>query len=245
MNLITAFLSEKGGRKVNQDACGYRDLPKGGCWLIADGLGGHRGGEIAASIAVETILGAVPRQREFAPSVLEAMAALAQREIWARQQADREMASMRTTVVILWIQGEQALWAHIGDSRLYCFRRGALISQTIDHSVPQAMVAAGEISSDEIRGHEDRNRLLRVLGQKEEVRLALGGLDGPLLAGDVFLLCTDGLWEHVTELEMEILLSKSADPREWLDRLHMRVVEQGRDDRDNCSALAVFVEREA
>ena len=105
---------------------------------------------------------------------------------------------MRTTAVVLCTEGNRGTALHIGDSRFYHFRNGKIISQTKDHSVPQMLAMAGEISEHEIRRHPDRNRLLRALGdENEEVRFVRS--DFEIKEGDAFLLCSDGFWEEVEE----------------------------------------------
>lgn len=241
----TATLSRTGGRAYNEDACGYRD----GCWVLADGLGGHGGGEVASRIAVDTVLAALapmpapiraPIRAPGAADLAEAIAA-ANRAIQDRQQTDPRLERMRTTLVVLTSDGREALWAHVGDSRLYQFRDGRVRFQTADHSVPQVMARAGEIRPDEIRFHEDRNRLLRTLGNPDEARPTLAEAPVPLQAGDVFLLCTDGFWEYITEAEMEVALAKTAVPGQWLQAMTVRLLGRAPPDHDNFSAIAVFV----
>jgi len=148
---------------------------------------------------------------------------------------------MRTTLALLISDLRLALWAHVGDSRIYHFRDGRIAHQTADHSVPQMLANAGDISPDDIRGHIDRSRLLQALGQDEPVRATV--LESPvqLESGDAFLLCTDGWWEYVTELEMQIDLAKSAGPDDWLGYMMDRILSRAEGEFDNYTALGVFV----
>ncbi|AFL74010.1 serine/threonine protein phosphatase [Thiocystis violascens DSM 198] len=234
----TATLSHPGARANNEDVRGHRD----GCWVVADGLGGHGGGEVAAQLAVDSLLATVdPAAPLSAESLMQALTTATQ-AIHARQRTEPRLSGMRTTVVMLVSDGTQALWAHLGDSRLYGFRAGRIVVQTADHSVPQALVRAGELAPEAIRFHEDRNRLLRTLGDDKPLRPTLTETPWRLQAGDAFLLCTDGFWESVTEAEMEIALAKSADPAHWLALLERGLQRQARADQDNYSAIALFVE---
>lgn len=232
----TAIVSRAGGRAYNEDACDYRD----GCWVLADGLGGHGGGEVASRIAVDTVLRTL-KHRTPTSAALKQVVQTANQALHAQQQTDHRLAGMRTTLVILAVDGAMALWAHVGDSRLYHFRNGELASQTEDHSVPQALVKAGELRSADIRHHEDRNRLLRTLGADENPRPAVLPTPTPLASGDAFLLCTDGFWEYVTEQEMEVTLAKSATPEDWLQLMTTRLLTDAEPDNDNFTAMAVFV----
>lgn len=142
--------------------------------------------------------------------------------------------------VCLLLDGDRAVWAHVGDSRLYGFLNGSLILQTLDHSVAQMGVVLREITPDQIRFHEDRNRVLRALGQEGSLKVETGKRH--LEPGQwAFLLCSDGFWEYVLEKEMEGALAQAAGPEEWLSR--MRGLMPGRvpPDNDNNSAAAVWV----
>jgi len=170
MNYDTSFVSEIGGRKVNEDTYGYQIAPSGGCWVVADGLGGHRGGQPASFLAVKTVMESLALTTDNSPNTLHRSLETAQNAIIAGQQSDHELYAMRTTIVLLVIQNDQARWAHLGDSRLYAFHKNRVVFQTKDHSVPQVLVSAGDIRSENIRGHEDRNRLLRSLGNQDDFR---------------------------------------------------------------------------
>lgn len=241
MNYLTALVSRIGGRNTNQDFAGHRTDEKGGYWVIADGLGGHSGGEVASQLAVEAVLDACASAPELSGDALVAQVKAARKSLQARQEAEPNLASMRTTLVVLAIENLEAVWAHIGDTRLYLFRRGKLIFQTKDHSVPQSLVDAGIIDSEDIRVHVDRNRLLRSLGQAGELRMTLTPTPRRLKPGDAFLLCTDGWWEHVLETEMEVDYALSDTPEGWLSRMEARLQHRVKPRHDNYTAVAVFI----
>ncbi len=195
MIFTTSTLSEPGGRSVNQDCTGYKILPEFAFWVLADGLWGHQGEELASKIAVEHVLSSFEARPKMTGAALTEHLEAAQSAIVARLEKDYRISGMKTTIVVLVSDGRSALWAHVGDSRLYHFRKGVIISQTKDHSVPQALANAGDILSEEIRFHEDRDRLLRSLGKKGDLRPAFNDAPVTLKSKDIFMLCTDGFWE--------------------------------------------------
>lgn len=241
----TATLSKPGGRLCNEDCLGRDALPDGHvCWVLADGLGGHHGGAIAAQTAVQAFIGsfrANPGKVAAEPLLRHLQAAheavLAQRH---QQDQGHPLTDMRTTFVALVSDGVSVAWAHLGDSRLYCFRGGQVVVGTKDHSVPQALADAGDIGPEEIRGHEDRNRLLRDMGGNKGIRPTLLEAPWMLQKGDVFLLCTDGFWEPVPETAMVTELAKSASPSEWLAQMECHIQRAMSADQDNYTAIAIF-----
>jgi serine/threonine protein phosphatase PrpC len=237
----TATLSAPGGRVDNEDALGYRMVDSAGCWALADGLGGHRGGEIASRLAVDAAISSFVKNPSITKEALNTHIVQGNRAVLERQAGEPELAHMRTTMVMLIAGPETAIWAHAGDSRLYWFRDGKIREQTLDDSVPQRLVAAGEISVDQIRFHEDRSRLLNSLGGREQVAAAHGQMSSPPAPGDAFLLASDGFWEGVTESEMEQDFGASKSSEAWIGRMEGRVKERATGDHDNYSAIAVRV----
>jgi serine/threonine protein phosphatase PrpC len=243
LKLTHATLSNPAGRKVNEDASSSYQCADGqGCWVVADGLGGHGGGDVASRIAVNTIVDAYRNTTNFSATYLGQLMELAQQAIVSRQQDDYRLSAMRSTVVVLLLDDAKALWAHVGDTRLYHFANGHIVFQTKDHSVPQAMVDAKDIGYDDIRHHEDRNRLTRSLGNDGKVRTTL--LDQPVAIGegDAFLMCTDGFWEFVTENVMEATLDESDTPEKWLVKMETILLGNAPSGHDNYTATAIFVE---
>jgi PPM family protein phosphatase len=236
----TAELSERGGRKENQDAAGSAIVNGLACWALADGLGGHGGGAVAARLAVDAILASFRADPGCDPDALRGYLESANAAVCEGQERDARLVEMRTTAVALTADSRGALWAHVGDSRLYYLSGGRIRFQTKDHSVPQAMSNAGEIAPAEIRFHEDRNRLLRSLGNRENFRPAVHSDAQKLQPGDAFLLATDGFWEYVTETEMEVEFAKASSPRDWLRRMELRLTKQATGEHDNYSAIGVL-----
>lgn len=245
MMFITSAISNKHGRKTNQDCFDYGFINQRGYWVVADGLGGHQGGEVASKLAVESIVNSFKQYPEISTGAIQKYFGTAQNAIVNHQKKFPALSEMRTTIVLLLAEPQFAIWGYAGDTRLYHFRDGRIIYQTKDHSVPQALANAGDIRPEEIRYHEDRHRLLRAMGQEEQFRPAIAAEKTHLQQGDVFLLCTDGFWELVLEKEMEHDLVNLADPKSWLEKMQKRILarslKQANRQHDNYTAVAIFV----
>lgn len=238
MKMISAFLSKPGGREINQDAIGFLPAKASlGCWVVADGRS-----ELAAKQAVQEILDNFEANPAISQPVLVRVMEWVQKHILVLQATQQSNVSLSSAVAIICAGGLSALWAHVGNVRIYVFRNGEIISQTKDHSVSQALVDAGKLSPAEIRTHEERRLLLRSLGTPGGMRPSILENRFKLLPDDLFLICTDGFWEYVTELEMQADWCKSGDLHEWLQRMEMRILLAAPPDHDNYSAIALMAE---
>ncbi len=239
------LLSRNGDREYNEDHVGMYQVGDAYCFALADGLGGHGNGELASELAVKAAIESFAAECEEAGGVWDmgSRFRLAQEEIIQRQRQDRRTMGMRTTLTVLEIWEKTAKWGHIGDSRLYTFQNGRVTGRTLDHSVPQMLVNAGELKEKKIRNHPDRNRLLRALGETVE-ELKFETADTTVICpGQAFLLCSDGFWELIEEKKMEACLRKAESPREWLEQMEKIVLKNGkRRDMDNYSAIGIWIE---
>jgi len=241
MKYKAALLSEKGGRKRNEDFSTFSERNGYGCYLVADGLGGHYGGDKASKTACKSILEAFEKSPGSSVNHLNSYldcACKAMERLRAEIKVDN---AAKTTLVVLLIGNKNATWAHIGDSRLYYFHSGRIIFQTKDHSIPQRLADIGEISIDQIRFHEDRNLLLKVFEGNDISRFTLLDKEVPINRGDTFLLCSDGFWECIYEAEMENELKRSSTPESWLNQMEGVLLKRVKPKHDNYSALAVIV----
>lgn len=191
-------LSRRGGRPLNEDRMGYCYTREAGLFLLADGMGGHAEGEVAAQIALQTI--AAQFQREAQPSLADVPAFLASsllaghRQILRYAQTKRMRDTPRTTLVAGVIQHGQITWVHCGDSRLYWVRAGQLLARTRDHSLVEMARSGVDIPN----AHDNRNVLFTCLGASQRPVFDIDG-PHPLAAGDRLLLCSDGLWDVLPE----------------------------------------------
>lgn len=233
--LQTAHYSDTGGRSCNEDS--VRQFTNGGglCLVLADGLGGHGGGDRASAEVCRTVCEGF--RGRVSPAILTELLQTAHKRI---QMMQTPLCSMKSTAVVLAVADGRAAWAHAGDSRLYHFLNGKLVFQTRDHSASQIAVMLGDITSDQIRFHEDRSRVLRALGQ--EGALKVDAQEEMLTSGKhAYLLCSDGFWEYVLEDEMETDLREASDPEDWLRRMRARLAQRIGTDNDNNTAAAVWL----
>lgn len=221
--LQASFLSDAGcWRATNQD-CGRLIEPrdaqqrqtKGHLALVADGLGGHAGGETASRLAVETISRVyyeAPDSAQADPHAALQQAFLrANQVIHQRARTDLQLFGMGTTCTALALCGQRAYCAHVGDSRLYLLRAGEIYLMSEDHSAVMDLVRRGMLQREAARHHADRNVLLRALGTRPAVSVTCWQQPFPVRAGDVFLLCSDGLYDLVEEPEM-LRATATAEP---------------------------------
>ena len=182
-------------------------------YAVADGMGGHRGGEVASSLALETVQGMFERKEgSLADQVVEA-----NRAVFDRSQNDRSVSGMGTTLTAALVDGSRVHLVHVGDSRAYLLRGGELAQLTEDHTLVHRMVMEGEISQEEAETHPHRSILTRALGVDQSVQV--DETDVETAAGDRLLLCTDGLTGMVPEGQIREILLESADPQEAVEKL--------------------------
>ena len=182
-------------------------------YAVADGMGGHRGGEVASSLALETVQGMFERREgSLADQVVEA-----NRAVFDRSQNDRSVSGMGTTLTAALVDGSRVHLVHVGDSRAYLLRGGELAQLTEDHTLVHRMVKEGEISQEEAETHPQRSILTRALGVDQSVQVDEGDVE--VSDGDRLLLCTDGLTGMVPEGQIREILLESADPQEAVEKL--------------------------
>jgi PPM family protein phosphatase len=240
----SATASRTGTRRENQDAVGEAAVGELSLHVLADGLGGHARGDEAARLAVQRCVSGFRARPGLDEATLEELMQDAHRALAQASGAPGRTASgregLRSTLVLLAMDGVRARWGHVGDSRLYHFRASRIVDHTRDHSVPEMLLRAGEIREEEIRGHPDRNRLLRALGQESPLQVSVAP-EIPVEEKDAFLLCSDGWWENIREDEMERTLAEAGDPAGWLAAMAARIQAAPGSSRDNYTAIGVLI----
>ncbi|SEH07858.1 PP2C family protein-serine/threonine phosphatase [Candidatus Venteria ishoeyi] len=200
--------AHQAGREEQQDAvdCFYTEDKQRFLLVVADGMGGHKGGRLASAAVLETASEVWMESLQGMPNdpqaVLQDLCERAHKRI--NQVGKMHDLSPRSTVVLLYVDKDYAWWAHVGDSRLYHFRHEKLLFRTKDHSVVQMLVGLEQISEAEMANHPDQGRLLRWLGGEQFKGAEFG--ESALIPGDCFVLCSDGLWEYVDTDKMVYFL---------------------------------------
>jgi serine/threonine protein phosphatase PrpC len=233
--------TQLGARAVNQDRMGYCFSRESLFMILADGMGGHVRGEVAAELALQTCARlfqrlAQPRIADPATFLREALAG-AHRALIAYQHAQGLHESPRTTVVACIVQEGKVWWAHAGDSRLYWMRRGVTLMRTRDHSQVQSLLNAGLIRPEQQDMHPDRNKVLNCLGSPQAPEIELVSRQG-LQSGDVLLLCTDGVWAGLADAELARTFERTPVAQAVPTLVREAVARHGRT-ADNATALAM------
>ncbi len=233
--------SKKGGRKVNQDRMGYLYTRDSLLMLVADGMGGHARGEVAAQLTIQTMASLYQRLAQPLlpdPARYLEEAVLASHRELHRYRAEHSLPEApRTTLVACVIQQGAAVWAHVGDSRLYMLRGGRIVERTVDHSRVHHLVSAGLIRAEDAKDHPERNRIFNCIGAFVAPTVEVSR-PVALRNGDTLLLCTDGLWGTLTDRQLAEAFQGSTVMRAVPELTEMALARAGAD-ADNCTAVAM------
>lgn len=237
MNLRAAVRTDVGRKRRGNEDC-YAAAEDLGLYLVADGMGGHTAGQVASEIAAQAAVGALRTLVDASASLTDKLrfaVAASNREILDTAQRKPELSGMGTTLVALLAGAERVALAHVGDSRAYLIRAGRIRQLTDDHSLVAELVRRREITETAARGHPHRHVLTRALGVRRSVEPDLAELTPA--AGDVFVLCSDGLTGHVRDAE----IAEIASGTENLDAACAELVDLAneRGGEDNITVLVL------
>lgn len=238
--------SRRGARKSNQDRIAYCYSRDALLMLVADGMGGHLHGEMAAQTAAQFI--AEVFRREAKPRLPDPRGFLRQAFSDAhaaiiRLAADKHLPEApRTTCVACLVQDGAACWAHTGDSRLYHIREGSVIAQTRDHTLVQQLIDSGRIRQEAGAAHPLRNQIFNCLGSERPPRVDISPTT-PLNRGDTLMLCSDGLWGPLSANIISAAILKSGIMRAMPELLDAAEQRSGRE-CDNLSVVALTWEEQ-
>ncbi len=199
MNLEAAACTHTGALRANNEDT-FRYSLEARVFAVCDGMGGAAAGEVASRMAADLIVECLAGSTKAARAAMEKAIAEANKKIFARAHRETALLGMGTTLVLVRVEAEIAYLAHIGDSRCYRWRGGALQRLTQDHSLVDEQVRLGQISAEDAAHSPYRNVITRALGTDTTVAADFQEL--PLEAGDVLLLCTDGLTRELTDAEI-------------------------------------------
>lgn len=226
--------SDVGIRDLNEDSCGYaRNL-----FVVADGMGGAKAGEVASAVAVQSLMKLAGQDGPFGDQLRQAIDE-ANTTIYRLAHENESYSGMGTTVTILKILDGVAYVAHVGDSRAYLWRDSELRLLTDDHTLVAEMVRGGGLTEDEARRHPQRHLLTRALGTEPGVKPEIQEM--AVSPGDTFLLCTDGLSGVLHLPDMASILKRDASAQQTAEELVRSALMAG--GQDNASVIVVKVTR--
>lgn len=245
MEFQTAEVSLIGDREVNQDRLGVMMSDTEVLLTVCDGMGGHEDGELAAQTAVDTFLADFKEHKpgfDDAPDFLRETIKQSHRavvRVGIKKPVDQRP---RTTATLCIVGGNRAIWAHVGDSRIYHLRGGGVFNRTRDHSAVEALFQRGAISEAQMQTHPMRNFVEECLGgEADNPKIEISGAE-TLETGDILLLCSDGFW---SPLDMDVVaerLSEAEDMQDELDALAREANEAAKPHSDNITAVAFRLE---
>jgi protein phosphatase len=231
-------------RQLNEDNWGWTRLSeRARLYVVADGMGGHDGGEVASALAVRTLCETARAREALAPDGERAIENLLDESFQVANNTIKDAAEARgtdmgtTLVCMLVLHDKVGFVANVGDSRCYVLHEGHLTQVTKDHSLVQKLVERGRIAPEEARNHPQNHILLRTVGTERDIEIDLFRVD--LTSGDRVLLCSDGLWGEVDDREIESILTTYADPRIAAREL-VRAAHQG-GGKDNVTLMVVTI----
>jgi protein phosphatase len=225
-------------RANNEDSVAWVDYgpARGALAVVADGMGGAQGGEVASDLAVRVIRERFENSRTSPGQALCDAFATANSEIFRLAQEDGRLAGMGTTCVAAAVLGDSLWAAWTGDARLYLYRNEALYQLSQDDTVVGELVRTGKLSTEAARGHEDRHVLTRSLGTRQTVEVGTLSQPVALLAQDRLLLCSDGVHDMLDDAEIGSILNRPT-PAQSLESLIQECNRRG--GYDNASAVVV------
>jgi protein phosphatase len=224
-------------REANQDAV----LTSYPLFVVADGMGGHVGGEIASASTVDRLRAMVDDGGTVTPKAIEKAIGRAVKDIVSHPEATDEGTGTTLTGVFLDTSQHPPHWVtlNIGDSRVYLLRDEDLVQITTDHSVVQELVAAGRLSPEEAENHPYGNVITRAVGPTDSVKPDYVRLD--VVDGDRFVICSDGLTKELTDYGIRHFLEENADPAAAVEAMLSAALENG--GRDNITIVVLDVHR--
>ena len=218
-------------RSSNQDVLVLSDELQ--LYGVADGMGGHNGGETASAGARDEVIRALTGQKPSLDALRTAIET-ANTALFRQQQEDETLSGMGTTLSVMWMSEHFVYIGHVGDSRVYCLRDGEFQQMTDDHSLVGELLRLGYITPEQAEKHPNKNVITRAVGTEEGIQIDLAVEERR--EGDVWLICSDGLHGMVSDSQMEALLKENA-PKAAAEKLLEAALKAG--GRDNISVVVL------
>jgi PPM family protein phosphatase len=241
LRVETAEVSLLGDREDNQDRAVIEQRAGVVLLVVADGMGGHAGGALAAETAVRSLCQSFSAVQPGVDGrqLLRAAMESAHDTVVGAGENFGVGSRPRATCAACVVRDGIATWAHVGDSRVYHARGGAIVTRTRDHTPIESLLQDGLITEDEIPGHPMRHYVEYCLGGLAERPVITISAPTPLVAGDIVLLCSDGLWSGLQEEDLATGPSEGQSLQDWLARLASQAVRYSAPHSDNTTAVAI------
>jgi protein phosphatase len=242
--MLVGAATDKGMvRNINQDSMFLPDNPSIKLFIVADGMGGHKAGEIASKLAIENIHKYINDTKDMITSIEKAQAtiseamSIANRQIYEYSTHDQECDGMGTTVTLAYIYRNKIVIGHVGDSRAYIIRRGGIAQLTEDHSLVNQLIKGGKITIEEAVKHPQRHVITRAVGTSEDIEIDTIVLKPE--KDDILILCSDGLTNMVGDIE---LLSIFVDRQDMHEACNVAVdLAKANGGNDNITVIAIRI----
>jgi len=232
--------SRLGNRSVNEDHLGMAESSDAVLLVLADGMGGYKGGQVASRVLVKHMLQCF-KSSQFPirnpPTFLKELIADAHLAIIRAGSRQDPPVEPRTTCVVCLVQGDRAWWAHVGDSRLYLFRMGQPAIRTVDHSKIEELFRKGKINEKEMKKHPQRNLVTRCVGYQQCPPIATVSGEIQLGKSDLIMLCSDGLWGTLSDEVIEKIFTDFTITMA-VENLASSAENQAYPESDNVSVIA-------
>lgn len=230
--------SDRGGMKINEDYTGSANKNGIYCFVVADGFGTNGSGAVAAELTVKTVLDEFMKNPRLDTFSICSYIESAQKVLLEKKSSEAKYGEMGCAAAVLMTDGTKAVWANVGDVRIYMYSGFLIKKVSEDHSVAFDKFKNGEIKYSQIRNDLDTNKLRRALGDRIAWQPSVSGTVriGP---HNSFLICTDGFWKNITEPETELIKLFSRSSKHWLKRMLKKAIKRLNAGSDNLSAVTI------
>lgn len=234
---ITDFITESGNFKNNRDYFAYVELDEMACWVLADGLDSDND-KLSSEIAVASIINSFTEKPSMKRRDLKKYIRRAN-EVLLHES---KLIKLKATILVIITDYKSIIWANVGNTRVYHFRKERINFKSKDHSIAQMMLEVGDLEQRQLNQHKERNNLTQYLGKSKKVKPYVAK-KCELKDDDLLLLATSGFWENITEEELTDILKESMKGKEFVENLQDVILEKGNGSLDNYSMVAISIKQ--